>query len=271
MNTILLCTDCSENAKKAVDRCIYLFKNQRINYILLYTYTVADHHISNLVAQNDVVKLNVTESLEKELQRIKQLSYFTNSTITSRAIFGKTENVINRFIAKSKVDLIVMGSQGTNFSEEQLFGTTTNKIVHEVYCPKLIVPNQDIPLNRKTKVLFIQANQLKDLTWWSTITTLAGKDTKSFKLVILPNSDQQKITVSIPETISKEVNSIIDFSSVDTTEVSDKLHHLLKEEQPDLLYLNIKDRHLGNHLLSKSSPLFSAFSSIPFVIEPFVG
>jgi len=267
MNTILLCTDCSDNAKKAVDHCMYLHKNLNINYILLFTYTIEENTTSNLVAHTDALKLKVTQCLELELERIRQLPFFANGTITARSVFGKTENVVNRFIAKNKVDLVVIGSQGINYSDEQLFGTTTNKILRDIYCSKLIVPNQFDQSTTPNKIILAQADALDNLDWWTTVTALTNNFSTNLNLIILPNYKQNDI--SIPTKISQQLNSITDYSELSTYEIIQKIDRFLQVEKPNLLYLNIKDRRLVKQLLSKESPLFSVLSSTPFFIEPF--
>jgi hypothetical protein len=268
MNTILLCTDCSDNAKKAVDHCMYLYKNQNINYILLFTYTIEENTTSNLVAHTDALKLKVSQSLELELERIRQLPFFANGTITARSVYGKTENVVNRFILKNKVDLVVIGSQGVNHSDEQLFGTTTDKILRDIYCSKLIVPNQLVQSTTTKKMILAQADELDNLEWWTSVTALTKSLSTNLDLIILPDYNLKEIT--IPSKISHQLNSITDYREVSTDEISQKIDRFLQAEKPNLLHLNIKDRQLGTRLLCKESPLFSAFSSIPFFIEPFL-
>tara|TARA_R110002049_G_scaffold265234_3_gene441361 strand:- start:2541 stop:3350 length:810 start_codon:yes stop_codon:yes gene_type:complete len=269
MYNILLCTDCSENARRAVDSCLYLFKDRSTSYLLLYTYAIEEGGISNLVAYNDELKMEVKKCLELEVTRIRQLPYAKNISITARAVFGKTENVVKRFVSKSDVDLVVVGSQGTNYSSNHVFGSTAKRILFETTTPKLVVPNLATELSAKNQLVLVQTNQLNNQEWWSNITALPQIGGSSYKLILLPYTDTHKTLAEIPLFIRNQFSDIIDLREASTSTINRKISVILESQKPDLLYLNLYDRHLGKQLLSEDYSTSSIFNSTPFFIQPF--
>ena len=269
MNNIILCTDCSENAQKAIDQCLYLFKDQPTNYLMLYTYNIEERGISNLVNYNDALKIKVNACLESELKRINKLSYAQNISISARSVFGKTENVLKRFVAKSKVDLVVIGNQGSNYSSNQLFGSTTKKLLFELERPKLIVPRHIGELSEKKKLVVAQDKELQNIEWWSTIPAFSKNHNMSFKLIVLPNNDTQMTHISIPSFVENQLSSILDFRQTNTTTINQKVKEVIQRERPSLLHLNVQDHQLTKQLLREDQPSNSICNSTPFIIQPF--
>ncbi|MEQ8910326.1 MAG: universal stress protein [Vicingaceae bacterium] len=269
MNKILLCTDCSENAKQATDQCLFLFKDQPTTYLLLYTYSIEDKNVKDLVAYNDGLKKHVNQCLEAEVERIKKLPYAQNISIVTRSVFGKTENVIKRFIAKSEVDLIAIGNQGNNYSTTRLFGSTAERLLYDIERPKLIVPKQLRTPSSAKEVLVVQENELHNMEWWSTVTAISKLDNLSFKLVVLPNAKGNKAEISIPSSIHKYLTSLTDFSTSTTSELKEQIQKVIQAEKPSLLHLNIKDLYLAEQLLKESQPINSVFNKVPFFVQPF--
>jgi nucleotide-binding universal stress UspA family protein len=268
MTNILLCTDCSENAKKAIDQCLFLFKDQPASYLLLYTYRIDANNNEDLVTRNDVLKTKVNDCLNKELSRIKKLPFAQNIHISARIVFGKTENVVQRLLVSNKIELVVMGTQGENYSKNQVFGSTTKKLLYDIQSPKLIVPKAIKEFTPENQIVIIQEQQLKNTEWWASISAFSKSKNMPFKMVLLPNKNGKVSKIEIPSFIKEHVSSIFNFSEKDYTRVIEPVHKLIEEEKPSLLHLNVSDRAIASQLLKVNQQSKSVYSHIPFFIQP---
>lgn len=268
MKTILLCTDCSENAQKATDECIRLFKNQEINYLLLYSYYISNESITDLIGHTDALKKEVNRRLASEVSRIKSL-HRSFISITPLPIFGKTENVVERMLIKYPIDLVVMGHQGENHSQSQLFGSTTENLLYTIKCPKLIVPQTFQYNTNGKKIAIVQNHKLSDFDWWSNITSLADHENSSFKLIILPNEQKNQSDLQVPSEYNEQLSSVFDFTTKTSTEINNSIENILRLEKPDLLHINIDNRLLAKQLLSKQQSTSNIYRQLPIFIQPF--
>lgn len=269
MNNILLCTDCSDNAKRAIDQCLFQFQNQPTNYTFLYTYFIEDTTVSSLVANNDALKVKVNNCLKAELSRIKKSPFAKNCTFTINAVFGKTENVVERILAKNKIDLVVVGNQGSNYSSHQLFGSTTKKLLYDLKCPKLVVPYELKASSLDKHIVIVQENEIQNRDWFSTITSFPKNRNLTFKLVIIPHSSGKKSSIFIPSFIEHQLLSVSDFSDKNFTTIHEPLQQIIKQEQPSVLHLHVNNQNAAKHILENKEFSKSICNSIPIFIQPF--
>lgn len=267
MKHILLCTDCSQNARQATDECLFLFKDQPIHYTILFSYAVDATNINNLVASNDDLKARAKNCLQTELKRIKSLDYVNPSiSISPHIAYGKTENVVQRFIAKTPIDLVVFGHQGVNYSSNQLFGSTSEKLLYGIERPKLIVPQNIEKANTTETVVIVQESEIENIEWWSSITAVSKAN---FKLIRLPNENGKASHLSIPSFIEKQLSAMLDFTDFNSTEIKAQLDKTFQDQTPSFIHLNIRDRELATQVLSQQAPQKSIYNKAPFLIQPF--
>jgi nucleotide-binding universal stress UspA family protein len=267
MKNILLCTDCSENAKRAADYCLQLFQTQTSNYFLLYTYFTESNEVSDLVAYNDSLKSEVTLQLQAELKRIQQMPLAKGIALEAQAIFGKTENVVKRFVANFKVDLVVLGMQGANYSDSQQFGSTSWKVLLELKQTKLLVPLRRMQSNHKKKLLLIQEKSRLNVNYTSTLSEKNKQDALPYKMMILPYAENtiDPIEKTVFTLTKKGATRVLKART--QTEVTQSLCRLIQSEKPDLLHFRLIDPSISAKLLSEDLTLSSLFGRLPLLIQ----
>jgi len=271
MDNILLCTDHSRNASNAINECLSLFNNKPRHYFLLNTFSLPNKKLDNAVRFVDSLKIDANKSLDNEFERIKRLSYTNYTSLGKQAVFGKTENVINRFINKNEVDLIVLGNQGKSYHTDKLFGSTTEKLLFEVQCPKLIVPNANHQKKHSIKLVIAQEKQLQNKKWWSNVSTLANNQNYTIQLVVIPNKQNQptKKATSLPYYIAKEDIIVHPFYGKTINEMNESLNRIVQIEKPALLNINFSDEKLARRIIQPSSQKDCICNKTPFIVQAF--
>jgi manganese transport protein len=78
------------------------------------------------------------DNLDKYVEALRNLGYNANAHIG----FGSAASSIAKITNEEKIDFIVMGSHGHKVLKDLIFGTTVNKVRHQVHVPVLVVKPQ---------------------------------------------------------------------------------------------------------------------------------
>ncbi len=139
MSKIVVAYDGSELSKKALERAIYLAKQDEkvelnvITAILhpiasIYNYGAADAaHEANLEAAREMMK-----EVEETLKAIP------NKTETY-IVEGNPAQKIEEFAKNNNADLIIMGSRGLGGLKELFLGSVSHHVVQKASCEVIIV------------------------------------------------------------------------------------------------------------------------------------
>ena len=166
MKRILVPTDGSECANKAVDKAIELTKIYKNELIFLYvdegpdknSYVTSGHAGMAGVTSgspgvstggiNTTGAFHVSESdqkketsdkAEKILSTAKSKTTSLSTTVTALSIRGHAEDVIPSFVKNSDIDLVVMGSSSKTGLKRFFMGTVAEKVAKSIEVSILIV------------------------------------------------------------------------------------------------------------------------------------
>ncbi len=144
---ILLPTDFSENAINAIIYAANLFKDTACDFYLLNTYTTKNPSRSDLI--NDRVEdhsflsgKNTSErKLNETIDLIKSRLPHKNHAYHAISMLEDPREAIVSTVAKKDIELVVMGTKGSNNRANVLFGSNTINIMETMRrCPVIGVP-----------------------------------------------------------------------------------------------------------------------------------
>lgn len=141
MKKILVPTDFSEHAQKALDFAVFIAQRSGASLTLLHAYHIPYRTSESMMASNKIYEV-LKEDSEKNLAdlqaKIKQAHpQLTVETVSHR---GDVKNYITH--QSGGFDLIVMGTKGTSDFKNVVFGSTTAAVLNHAACPVLAVPAQ---------------------------------------------------------------------------------------------------------------------------------
>ena len=141
MKKILVPTDFSNNATKAVDYAVAIAEKAGAEIILLNALAVVDTTFSSRKAvfeeYNNALAADMREQLKDLQQTVEKKS---SVRITTKFFKGGIADSILKCAVDENVNLIVMGTRGASGIERMLWGSTTAGIIGNTTIPVLAIP-----------------------------------------------------------------------------------------------------------------------------------
>ncbi len=245
MKTILVPTDLSSVANNALEYAAKIALT--INGKLL----LANHKLaydSELVTEPQNCRyIRTTTDILRDISESTQRTF----SVPCNFIEKSTKQNLQKTIGKlsTDIDLIVMGTNGTDDTYQYFFGTNTYQVIKKTDCPVFVIPEAVVykPIKRivfawdythDNKAAFFQLNNL-----------LEGC---SYEIVFLHISHQQTIiSDDVFDALKEEVcssfsdNENIMFERIFSKESEsfpDKLHEYMEDSNADLLAVTYYDR-----------------------------
>ena len=184
MKKILVPTDFSPNANKALYYAVEIAKAAKAEILLVHVSDLVDSPFRDKTELEIKYKLPVDDAIQQEFAMIKKnVEDDKQLTISTQLYAGQVTATITRAAEENNADMIVMGTLGEAAFKEKLFGSITAAVIGKANIPVLAIPllgEWDIP-----KHVLIVVNHFEEQP---TITNPA------FELAALFNA---KVTVAV--------------------------------------------------------------------------
>ena len=139
MKTILVPTDFSKIARNAIDYAVEIAKLTKAKLVLFHVYhvPVVPAEIPIMLPIDEMEK-NTMEGLKK-IEKNLYLKHGNKLVVECNCACGFPVDEINLYAKKNKIDLIVMGMEGTGYLTEKLIGNITTSLIKKAKCPVLAI------------------------------------------------------------------------------------------------------------------------------------
>ena len=146
MKTILVPTDFSEQADNALETACHLGSKSNAQIVLLHVIEGITNNnfkigedLSFESNEEEAYMRKMVELAVEELEIRKKDTRFKDKNWRSELQVGNTYYGIKNYIVENEVDMVVMGTTGAQSIEENLLGSTTEKVIRYSKCPVLTV------------------------------------------------------------------------------------------------------------------------------------
>nr|AWJ66268.1 putative universal stress protein [uncultured bacterium] len=178
MKNILLPTDFSENSLNAINYALELFRSFEIDFFVLNVQKVSGYTTSELMtaAPSSSIYQGVLEDNKLKVQNLVKKLALENSSekfnFEALLDYDVFTDALRQAVKSHEIDLIIMGTNGATGTKEAIFGSNTLKVIRNVNCPLLVVPEgysfQNIKSvlfsnNAKMKISFAGLKPLKSI------------------------------------------------------------------------------------------------------------
>lgn len=162
MKIILAPTDFSEIAGNAIDYAVEIAVCSNAKIILFHVYhvPVVPSEIP-IMMPVDEIERDSMESLKKIERKIHQ-KHGSKLIIECHCKYGFPVDEINFFAEENKIDLIIMGMEGTGYLTEKLIGSITTSLIRKAKCPVLAIDKEVRFKNIKKIVLASDYGEIKN-------------------------------------------------------------------------------------------------------------
>jgi len=161
MKTILMLTNFSETSRKAIISYLKVHSEIKTDSKigLLNVYSTPKTGQSQLLNLDDILEQYSLQDLKREKQEIDKFPELGNLDIDLISGKGDLIKVIDQLDAKRPIDLIVLGSKGSNILKQLVLGSNTDRVVRLSKTPVLVIP-EGVDFIKPKKIVF--ATDLKE-------------------------------------------------------------------------------------------------------------
>lgn len=138
--TILVLTDFSPNARKAVEYAAGFARKLQAHLIFLHV--IPRRLFEENDASAETSRLMRVHAVEKTLKKIISEVNYGDISVSYDYLYGSCTEALQTFTAGRSVDLIIIGAKGANNNKNKLMGDTAYSIIHQSNIPVLVVPER---------------------------------------------------------------------------------------------------------------------------------
>ena len=253
MKTIVLLTNFSETSRKAIINYLKVYSRyvkEDYQFILLNTYKRIKTGQSQMVRFEDILGQYSKQDLKNEFQKIKKIPELENLNIETHSEYGDLVDVVEKINKEKGIDLIVMGTKGSNLLRELLLGSDTDRLIRLSKNPVLVIP-ESIEFKKPEKIVF--ATQLKECKNKEEFQKLIGiiKSFDAELLILNVYKDTKPVAADFENRMKQELTGIKHtFFYVRNFDIADGISGFVKLNKAQLLAII-------DHKASVLSKLFS--------------
>lgn len=255
MLNVLIPTDFSENASKAVSYALSLFGNEA-RYTILNSYEVPHSGATMLISIGDILEKDSVQLLESFRAELLEKRSDLDGKIDVKAVMGSPEVAVNKSVELGDYDVVVMGTQGASGLKEVLIGSVTSNVLSNVSIPVLAVPHDSDSKPPKTILFAADDNLLASGEMPKNLVALANRfDAEVVVLNIVPvgelshvgNSADQQRSSGIFEGVKHRVEFI------ESDDIPKGIEKFITENEIDMLAMITRKNDLFSRLFGTSN------------------
>ena len=238
MKTILLLTNFSETSRKAIISYLNIHPKdtkEKYKFILLNVYSQLKTGQSQLVRFEDVLEQYSKQDLKKEYQKILENPGLDKLDIELVSKNGDLVDMIELINREQSVELVVMGTKGSNILKELLLGSDTDRFIRMSQNPLLVIP-ESVEFKKPEKIVF--ATNLEESENTEEFRKLVGivRLLDSELLVLHVYKDKQPPVAYFEERMKTESNGLpVSFHYIQNNNIAAGISEFVLQNNADLL------------------------------------
>jgi nucleotide-binding universal stress UspA family protein len=244
MKKILIPTDFSKAATKAVNYALNLAQLTNAKIYLMNTYAVPHAGATIMVSIDDLLKHESVKNLNAEEARIKEL--FPKMEVSSYCYPGSIDTVLSDFCDDHHIDFIVMGTTGASGWEGKLFGSNTANLIGSVKCPIIAVPIESAITKPCNIVISTDLKTANNAEVYAPVKLFANVLGSTVRFVHITTKESAQDLRSIEKDFGNEVDFVYE------DDVEEGLEFYLNMNKVDLLVLVAKKHGFFERLFNPS-------------------
>ncbi len=271
MKTIILPTDFSDNAWKAMCYAADIYHQTPCKFYIVNTYSLpVNYGESGIIMPVEPLHEESEKQLKRLLDEFKELDHHQSSEFVTKSILGALTDSIKDIDEKSDDStVIIMGTKGASGMGELFFGTMTTNIIKNSKSPVICVPNQ-ADLKTPRNILFAIDDQLISSKKVVEPFLDIAKEWQSNIMTVHINSDEEdnieKKSVQIASDYYLE-DVEHTFQSIKGEFIEDELNRFARHNETDLIVMTKRDKGFWKNLFQTSHTKNMVFySKIPIMV-----
>ncbi len=259
MRTILVPTDFSYTADKALNYACEINKKLNAEIMLFHSY-----HVPAIINDAQSVAISDEEQNKGSEDALKVLKerfekQFPGMNFNMKAVQGLATEGIVEEEKNTKIDLLVMGTQGASGLREILLGSNTAIVIENSICPVLAVPENSV---HKTisNILFATDFNESDFLTLTVLAKIAEKFNATISIVhVSETAKESEFESNTQQWIEEELESKyqarynkLKFHCLVGGDVEEELNYFIGKNDIDLISLTMRKRGALSKLFDRS-------------------
>lgn len=256
INRILVPTDFSLNAANALDFALSIARGNGMEIHLVHSYSVPYTGSNVMIDISDVLRQKAEEDIRLLIEEVRHNEKNDDCTINWSCEYGPASEVIATKVESEKIDLVVMGTKGSDSVASKLLGSVTYNTIRKIKIPVIVVPEKAVVSEIK-KIVFVtdlhingninKVDYLKDfaIDLGSTIDVLYVNQKPDVKPDISMAVDSMRVDNKLKEVYHK-------FEVVDNENIEEGINDFIATHPCDILAVMPKHHGFLESLFHKS-------------------
>ena len=253
---VVLTTDFSYGANKAIQYIIQLFGTEHVEYDLLNALEIKR---AGATFSRDFIS-DVDDYHEDALNELKASLIKKNPglVINSSALPGSLVAVIDRFTQLKKIDVISLGANGSSNIYEEVLGSSAKEIIEYSKIPVLVVPVVTPIKNPKNILIGIDSNIAK--TKDSLLKFIQNINLNDVKITLINIQLKNQLPAELMEALKYDLQNIDQSLQIDIIEkasneasIDNQILEFAEQNDMDLIITSPHNHSLFQRLFMKST------------------
>lgn len=274
---ILLPTDFSKNAWRAIVYALDLYKNDTCNFYVLNVFTATSNIIDSLINMEpgselyESAKLNSENGLAKALDMISfHEEKNSKHNFVPISTYNNPLEAIKNIVEDKDIELIIMGTKGKTGSRKVSYGSTAMYVMEKVRnCPVIVVPEKAkhtlpaeivFPTNYKSNFKKRELNYMVEIakTCKSSIRVMHVAEEKTL-------NNKQIENKKLLEEILKNVD--YSFHVLSSMDIPSAINCFIESRDSDMVaFINKKHSFFGSMLTQPLVKEIGYYSKVPILV-----
>lgn len=274
---ILLPTDFSKNAWRAINFAMELYKNDSCDFYILNVFSATSNIVDSLLNMEPGSELHENAKASSESGLAKVLNMLTikdkqNSNHHFEVIssFNNIVEAIKDIVEKKDIEMVVMGTKGETGSRNVAFGSTSTYVMEKVRnCPVIVVPESArielpkeivFPTSFKTHYKRRELNHLIDIAK-KCDATIAILHVSEKSPLTKEQEEKKQLLTEIFTSIKYSIHFLSYYS------VESALNLFVESRNSDMVaFINKKHAFFGSILTNPLVKGISFYSKVPILV-----
>jgi len=266
MKKILIPTDFSENALKALRYAINIANRIDASLIVLHAYQVS-HGAGSLLSLDRIIQDDREQEMYSLIHSVKPLLK-KNITLESHVKHGNAVDLTIRAAEQLDADLILMGTTGADAIKKMFMGSTARNIIKNTDKAVLAIPLSYEGDYISNITLAYDNKTLKDNTFLNPLLELIKINDAKLNLIAVVDDGNDNIKIDEELTNYLKLNKIEHrFSKISANSVSEGIIDFVRNNDTNLLCLIHHNRSWYENIFHRSVSENMAYEShIPLLV-----
>jgi len=255
MQKILIPTDFSDTARAAVRYAQKYVASTDTEYYILHAYKQPET-TEMLISIVDILKEEADKLLNEESHFLQKELHIPSSKIYLMSGLGEVEDMVQYYVDKHQIDLVVMGTSGASGIKEFLVGTNTVNTIGKVSVPVLAIPQMKHDVYLDTIVLALDNEGLQDEKRLQVVKKIADENDAEIVVLNVSSSGEEPFCFSVQQqnTLKKFFSRMdIECISVHGKNVEEEINNFVADNEVGMIVLLPRKMSLMQRLFGKKS------------------